>query len=146
MVKYFGYGANRDAMMMAAVIGRMPDGEQMVLQDYELRILPWKQIPKPARDVLKNAWSSSFSSYVVSKKVGARVSGTLWSLKKEELLLVDRWELVPKWYRRKLVKVGNRKIHCQIVESGGQVVDGMNYQTYLNEPEQMYLVAALNRR
>ena len=162
-VLYFGYGANRDPRMIAAIVGKHPDqliGRPAVLQDYQLGIQGLEQIPDTVlagapdpvspRQLLRNGWGDSFESYVIEYRPGSKVSGTIWELTTEERERVRDWELLDYgWYEDcegkatsedgYEIDVVTEKIRDDQVI--GREVDGMNYETWLADPEKFEAIA-----
>lgn len=152
-INYFGYGANSDVLMVGAIIGRIPRGYWSMLPDYELCIQTWEEIPEAARDVLqKCGWGSGFRSYSIRRKAGASVWGKIWELTKKEWQLVANWEMHGIWYEPVTVRVaieGNRaeEARTEIVDDPAikKVVNGSNYQKFLNSRNRMFAVATRER-
>lgn len=156
-VLYFGYGANRDPLMMETITkSKGLSGVPAVLKDWELCIQGIDKVPdivapnSPApvspRHILKGSWPNEgrdFASYTIRPAKGKEVRGTLWTLSDEERALVKNWELIDfGWYQDATVPV---EVDGQIVEvetevlGDGQelnkVVDGKEYPIFLNEVE-----------
>lgn len=148
-VYYFGYGANRNADMMRAIVGRKPKGYAAVFDGYELCIQSWGDIPKRVQNQLAPVWGPGFKSYVARPCREKSIKGTVWLLTKEERVLVDEWELTNYWYTPVVVSYGisNNEIaqvEIQIVIDGqsiSQIADGKKYKTFLNSKQQMLTVA-----
>lgn len=162
-VLYFGYGANRDARMIAAILGKPVEqlvGRPAVLQDYQLGVQGLNQIPDTVmpnapepispRQILKNVWGDGFESYVIEYRPGSKVSGTIWELTPEERERVRDWELLDYgWYEDcegKAITADGDEIDVvteRIREDQvlGREVDGMNYETWLADPERFEAIA-----
>lgn len=109
-VNYFAYGTPRDPEMMAAIIGRQPNGEPATLRDYHMTIQRGLAIPENVRHILASNWTASevkgFETYAIAPKAGELVVGTVWKLTPDERELVDNWELNDGlWYRKMDVTV-----------------------------------------
>lgn len=162
-VLYFAYGANRDARMIAAITGVPAEelvGHPAVLQDYQLGIQGLEQIPDivlpdaPApispREMLRSGWGDGFESYVIEHRTGSKVSGTIWELTPEQRERVRDWELLDYgWYEDcegkaitqngdEIDVVTERIREDQVI---GREVDGMNYETWLADPEKFEEIA-----
>ncbi|MEK6963733.1 MAG: gamma-glutamylcyclotransferase family protein [Nanoarchaeota archaeon] len=105
-VRYFGYGANKNPEMMEAMVGCVPMGVPAVLEDFELCIQEWFQIPAAVRDILfRCGWDPSFKTYCARSAKGKQVNGTLWILTPEEHALVGNWEMHGQWFHSISVSV-----------------------------------------
>lgn len=103
LIKYFGFGTNKDKDMMAHMVGN-PNlkGEPGKLLGYELCIQGINQIrnntippfDRSPREIIRTGFGDSFKLYIVRPKTGADVHGTIWDLTEEEFELVCNWELV----------------------------------------------------
>ncbi|MDQ5943649.1 MAG: Gamma-glutamylcyclotransferase [Patescibacteria group bacterium] len=162
-VLYFGYGANRDARMIAAITGKSAEeliGHPAVLQDYQLGIQGLEQIPDTIlpgsfakvspREILRRGWGDNFESYVVEYRPGKKVTGTIWELSPEDRERVRDWELLDYgWYEDcegKAVTEDGTEIDIvteRIREDQeiGREVNGMDYETWLADPERFEEVA-----
>ncbi|HLD05694.1 MAG TPA: gamma-glutamylcyclotransferase family protein [Candidatus Nanoarchaeia archaeon] len=98
-VRYFGYGANKTPEMMEAMVGRVPMGVPAVLEDFELCIQEWLEIPSNVREILfRCGWDPSFKTYCARRAKGKKVNGMLWVLTPEEHALVGNWEMHGQWF------------------------------------------------
>lgn len=148
-ILYFGYGANKSADMVNAIIGRTPDGFPFTLDGYELCVQSWKHIPPKARAILAGPWDEKFRSYSIRKAENNAVSGMVWLITKKERAHVRNWELIGKWYQEKRLRVVNAqgKVHViitEIIEDQGipKAHDNLNYPAFLNSKKKMLEVAA----
>ena len=160
-VYYFGYGANRDLDMIKAITGSDPVwGKEAILKGYKLYLQPLKNIIDPkdfgqndsfgARTRLKGKWGEDFKSYVVKKDPSSSVAGTIWKFSVSDLRWVNNWELVDfGWYKVTLdfaeTKDGEKYL-CYVQyltenDKPGEEVDGFNYETYINDKQEMLDVA-----
>lgn len=99
MIRYFGYGAMNHAQVIAAVIGRTPEGEAGRLRGMRLCIQRIDQIPAKAQEILRRSWPDTFTSYTIDYDAGSAVSGVVWSITHEERKLIRNWELVDEgWF------------------------------------------------
>ncbi len=152
-VQYFGYGANRDPAMMAAIIGREPEGSPAKLSGFELGIMKWPEIPEKARNMLKGSWDESFRSYGVrpTGNQAKAVVGHVWKITRAERRLIDNWELTGEWYKvftlqYELAPNKEEQIEIQVIEEPiRQIVSGRRYKTFLNDKKKMMKVAAACR-
>lgn len=106
---YFSFGANKTSEMMNAIIGRTPKGFPAILENYELFVQSWKNIPKNAKKILKSNWDSKFKSYCGRPKKGKIIFGTAWYISKQERKLVGNWELHNIWSKNKIVNVRDKR-------------------------------------
>lgn len=105
IIKYFGYGSNKDLNMMIHMVGRKDlKGEPGKLLGYELCIQKIGNIrnivPKPdimpfsPRDIIRKGFGDSFELYMARPKADGIIYGTIWNLTSEEINRVKNWELV----------------------------------------------------
>jgi len=110
-LEYFGYGANKDPDMIGAIIGRVPDNEPAVLENYALVIQQYGQIPGEVISILGHNWSdeevANFMTYAIRPQNGEKVPGTLWKrITSDERALIDDWEINDGlWYQKRTVEV-----------------------------------------
>lgn len=163
-VLYFGYGANRDARMMAGITGRPADqlkGRPAVLEGYSLAVQRYDQLPDVVlptapysaspRQIIHNGWGEQFESYVIKADPHGKVSGTLWELTPLERERVRDWELLDfGWYhdiegRVKLADGTEIDMVTEAIDDSQEVdreVNGMDYETWLQDPEKFDAIAA----
>jgi hypothetical protein len=168
VVRYFGYGANRDPKMIAAITGKKVSelsGQPGVLLDFDIAVQALDQVPdvvaedspvpKSPREMVKKNWPESFTSYVIQHAIGGRVAGTIWELTPDDRERVRDWELIDFGWYQDTVGVaeaadGTRvDIVTEQLGPGQQVsyaVDGMNYSTWLNSVEDFEAIAAIARQ
>lgn len=165
-VLYFGYGANRESRMMAAITGN-PDlvGRSAVLKGFRLCVQRLDQVPdtvsptSPApvspRKILQNNWPETFESYTIKPDKKSEVHGVIYELTALERELVRDWELIDfGWYKDtkgKAVTKDGREVEVVTEALGdGQEVDREvnieNYNPWLNSPEDFERVAEKARR
>jgi len=164
-VQYFGYGANRDPRMMAAITGNENlVGKPATLKGHGLYVQRRDQIPNtvlksaPApispRTAIEENWPDSFESYVVRTDPETEVVGTVWELTRDERELAKDWELVEfGWYKDARVQVltgdgQTIQVQTEILGDDQDVdreVDGSNYETWLMDPEDFERIATKSR-
>ena len=106
VIKYFGFGTNKDRDMMEHMVGRkgllgepakLP-GYQVcpsLAKDFRKEIPPDSPSPyRSAYDILANGWGPDFEMYCSVPDKDAVAYGTLWYLTPLELALCREWELV----------------------------------------------------
>lgn len=151
-VLYFGYGTLSSSEMMKAIIGRKPKGIRAKLNNYELCVQKWREIPSSAKRILRENWDSKFLSYFIRPKKGKTVFGKVWYLTKQEKKLVENWELIDLWYQS--IKVRVRDYRGNIIKAESymindkntkHVVKGRNYRLFLNGRIKMLKMAAKAR-
>ena len=162
-VSYFGYGANRDPRMMGWITKRDPEtlvGQPAALEGYGLAVqrldqvpnvaTPDSPIPKSARDLLEESWKDDFTSYVIFPRTDGQVAGVIWELTPEERERVRDWELIDfGWYEdtngmAKTLEGQRVPVITERLGPGQQYdreVDGLHYETWLNDPEKFRIVA-----
>lgn len=144
-VRYFGYGANRSAEMMEAIIGRRPKGFPAKLSGFQLCIQTFGDLPSSVQFQLSPKWGEGFKSYV-ARPSGDNLStilGIIWTITPEERKRIDKWELAGPWYKIICLTVGSVQTEIQVVEGLpiAKVANGLRYKTFLNEKEKMFEVA-----
>ena len=167
-MKYFGYGANKTAEMIAAITGKPLEtlkGIPVVLKGYEIGIQRFDQIPDtlmegsmlpvPVKEIIGGAWSDpeSFETYVIRPGDG-EVHGTMWDLTEQDRALVQDWELVGDWYKEQMVTVIDEsgqelELQTEILGDGQELdrlVDGRDYPPFLRELGEFQRVAEGARR
>jgi hypothetical protein len=106
IVKYFGFGTNRDLEMMEHMVGRKNiKGEHAKLLGYEITIQRADQFrdeispnsPNPKlspRDLIMKVWGPKFEMFTSRPNPKAVAYGAIWDLSPEEFELVREWEIV----------------------------------------------------
>lgn len=147
---YFGYGANQSADMLAAIIGRKPKGISASVNNYELCVLSWQNIPLKIKKILRPGWGPGFRSYFIRPCRGKSVTGRVFKVTNKERRLIARWEIEGLWYQPALVEAiypngRSCRAGTQIIEdySFGKSINGENYPTYLNGKRRMNQIAKL---
>ncbi len=118
---FFGYvTGGGGAEMLLAVTGEKPEViGPAVLRDYELRVQHLPEITTAGinpRQILRKVWGPDFRSYVLVRKPGSQVDGTLLRLSIQARHKLDRWEMVELgWYKKEFVEV-------ELVDTGRHVV------------------------
>jgi hypothetical protein len=164
-ILYFGYGANRDPKMMEWITGNKSlVGRPGVLREYSLCIqrldqvpdtlVPSAPVPISPRKILEGNWPQTFTSYIIKKDSEGEVAGTIWELTEEERALVADWELIEfGWYKyinARAETEDGQQVSVQTeglrdVQEVDRIVDGRNYETWLNPPEDFERIAARSR-
>jgi len=156
IVAYFGYGANADEEMMAAITGRngIIPADSAVLEGYQLCIQKFDEMPEKVQSILSAHWTPEFRSYTIKKGDG-EVGGTIWYLTEQERELVKNWEIVGLWYQAETVSpynytTGRRTpVETERLADGGkaqEVVSGSYYNRFLNDKSKMLEVTTLVRK
>lgn len=151
-ILYFGYGANRDGDMMEAIIGRKPDGYPAILENYELCVQVWEEIPEKVRKIISGYWGLDFRTYCIRQAKGKAVYGMVWFITKKERELVGNWELERFWYEPVTVEVTGKdgiekSVQSQAINSLKikRAVDGEHYPIFLNNKKKMFAAAKSER-
>jgi len=144
MIYFFGYGADRDADMMKAIVGRVPKGEKAVISGFELCIQSFNDVPFKARKIIAKSWDHSFKSYVIRPvlDMNSVVTGTMWTLTPLERKLIDNWEITGLWYDVFFFTKeapDKMQMEIQIVQDQPirHIANGKRYKTFLNSREKM---------
>lgn len=168
-VKYFAYGANRDVRMMSAILGepvKNIKGEPAILQGYDLGIQKLQDLPdtisshapfaKSPRKIVARNWPDNFESYVIVSNPDGKVAGTIWYLTPEQRERVRDWELLDFGWYHDIAAIAYNSNGQQIEVVGeavdpnnqsiDRIVDGLEYQTWLQDPKEFERVAAIVRR
>jgi hypothetical protein len=162
-VLYAGYGANRDPEMIEAITGNVPKSlGAVVLDDFELCVQRLDQTPDTVfegapspisiREILTRSWGESygFETYTIRPKIGSMVDAMLFEITSDDRALIANWEMIEfGWYgsMRVAARQGNGTIVLAETEGlrEGQAIDrvvnGLGYDTYLNERTNMFIIA-----
>lgn len=93
-VLFFGYGTYRDREKIKRIIGKDPgEGEDAVLEGYDLLIQTLDQIPQTARKILEKAWGEKFRAYTIREGKGI-VIGKIWKLDTTDIEKIKDWEFM----------------------------------------------------
>lgn len=111
---FFGFGADSQAEMIEAVIGRKPEFiGSATLEDYQLCIQDLDDITDKGenpKEILRRAWGDRFKSYTIRKHDGEGIEGSLFKITSYERKMLDAWELVPEgWQKSIVVKIKDSK-------------------------------------
>lgn len=159
IIKYFGFGTNRDMEMMAHMIDRENlVGEPGRLFGYELCIQKAKQfrdiIPENSpldispRTIIMNTWGPDFEMYVSRPNPDGVIYGTIWDITSEEFELVREWELVDYGaqedvkglainYKGETIEVITQSFLKPPIPEIDRVVTGDDYEPYIAPKEAM---------
>lgn len=164
-IQYFGYGANKTRRMMEAITGsKNLVGRPATLKGYGLRVQRFDQIPDVVlstaptpvspRKIIKDNWPETFETYTIEPDPESEVSGTIWELTSLERELVRDWELIEfGWYKDHAAQLLTRdgkliNVQTEILGDGQEtdrIVDGTNYEPWLNDPEDFDRIATKSR-
>ena len=131
-INYFGYGALASPEMIEALIKRKPEGSDFYLNNYELYIQKWDELPEKVREALAEKWGSSFRTYCIRPSQGRRVFGKLWKITPEERELIRDYEF---WYEPVKLEQERVVIETEVFEDSSiqEVISGNDYQPFLND-------------
>lgn len=168
LVTYFGYGANRDPRMIAAILGKQENelvGREGVLVGYELAVQTLAEIPGEVssgapkqtspRDILRDAWGEDFQSYVVRPNPEGRVAGVAWQLTPDEVERMKDWELLDfGWHEMHNTYARTDECESMAViteavstaEPVDRLVDGIDYPSFLDDVGKFQEIADRVRR
>jgi len=162
MIKYFGYGSNKDLDMMAHMVGNPTlQGIPGKLYGYELCIQKIKHIrndiPKNSpvsispREMIQSGFGDNFELYISRPNPNGIITGTIWDLTPEELDLVREWELVDYGMQEEVKALasdldGNLiNVETQAVVNPpaeiDRIVNEENYPSYIVNKDKMLEVA-----
>ncbi len=160
IIKYFGFGTNKDLDMMAHMVGNNNlKGVPGKLLGYELCIQDINQIrdeiihpfDRSPRAIIKAGFGENFKLYTSRQKVGAVTYGTIWDLTEEEFEKVKNWELVDFGMQEdvKALATDSNGNPVQVITQAllkdpkevESIVNEENYDPYIAPKEQMLKVA-----
>ncbi len=156
LIKYFGYGSNKDFEMMAHMVGNQNlKGEPGILQNYELCIQKLNQIrdksPVSPRKIIRDGFGDNFELFVARVKPGAEIYGTIWDLTPLEIELVKYWEMVELGMQEEVNAMAvdsegnNISVETQAVIDPPPLIDRVvtdhDYEPYIVLKEKMLSVA-----
>lgn len=131
--------------MVEAIAARKPSGIPARLENYELLVQSWDEIPLEARKVLQKHWGTNFRTYCIKPKRGAVVTGYVWFLTPAERERINRWEF---WYKPITVWVTldtgeTVEAESEMIDSSedSESADGENYPMFLNDKHTMLEIA-----
>lgn len=133
MIKYFGYGSNKDLDMMVHMVGRSDlKGTPGKLLGYELCLQSLEQIrdhkPLSPREIIRQGFGNEFLLFVAREKTGSEIHGTIWDLTPEEIELVKNWEMT---------ELGmQEEIKAEAIDSDGNKIT-VETQAVINPPPQI---------
>lgn len=139
IVKYFGYGSNKDLEMMVHMVGRQDlKGEPGKLLGYELCIQKLENIrdiiPENSpvsvspREIIRQNFGDVFELFIARPKADGVVYGTIWDLTPEEIELVKEWEMV---------ELGmQEEINAMAINNNGDII-AVETQAVMDPPAQI---------
>ncbi len=163
-INYFAYGELLDGQVLKALLDRdMGEGKPAALTDHELCVQGVSQIPDyipqglptSARQIIRDNYGDDFKTYIIRRQNGSRVEGRIYRITKEELGLIDDWELREfAWYEqnRGIAQTAEGEVNVTIHTDSAiphpteKVVEGKNYRPLLENPEFMIEIARKSRR
>jgi len=133
MIKYFGYGSNKDLDMMTHMVGRDDlKGEPGKLLGYELCVQRLDQIrdkkPVSPREIVRSGFGDTFYLFVAREKPGSEINGTIWDLTPEELELVKNWEMTDLGMQE--------EVNAKATDLQGNIID-VETQAVINPPPEI---------
>jgi hypothetical protein len=162
IIKYFGFGTNKDYDMMAHMVGRTDlKGEPGKLIGYEVCIQksrdmrtdipPTSPLKIPPAEIIIGDWGSDFDMFVSRPNLNAVAYGTIWDLTPEDLELVKEWECVEYGlqdevqamamdFRSNLVQVEIQSL-TRPTDKIDRVINGDDYEPYVADKEKMLAMA-----
>ena len=138
--------------MMKAIIGREPDGIAAFLDNHQLYIQTWNELPLQVRKELEESWNSedNFETYFMSPLQGATTHGTLWTITPEERIYVNRWEMNDGFWYKRIVAENVQDLEGNTYTASTEIilppfssrsVLDVAYPAYLNNKEKMLRIA-----
>jgi hypothetical protein len=137
---FFGFGADSEAEMIQAVIGRRPEFvSRTYLHDFQLCIQSLEDIPTHGanpRFILQRSWGDTFRSYTIRHHKGETIHGSVFKITRYERRMLDTWELVSEgWQNSITVSVmlnDGRRLHARTQalpdnQNHGQTAEGIQY-------------------
>lgn len=167
IIKYFGFGTNKDLDMMVHMVGRGNlVGEPGKLIGYEVCIIVAKNIKRehippesplkvsPKKIIIDN-WGDDFPMYYSRPNPNAVAYGTIWDLYEDEIELVKEWELVDYGLQEEVnaMAMNNKgdliQVETQALMGGYEQVDKVvaeeNYESYIAPKDKMLALADKTR-
>lgn len=154
MEYFFGFGADSQAEMIEAVIGRRPEFiGSATLEDFQLCIQNLDDITDAGenpREILRRAWGDNFRSYTIRHHQNKKVEGSIFMVTSYERKMLDAWELVPEGWQDSIVvmvKDGDGKTYrarTQALPAGhnhGTVAPESKYNPWLMPKEDFIKMA-----
>jgi hypothetical protein len=167
IIKYFGFGTNRDLEMMIHMIGREEiSGEPGKLFGYELCIQKGEQfrdvIPKSSpltispRAFILKTMGPGFKMYVSRPNPNGIIYGTIWDITPEEFEFVREWEMVEYGVQEdtkgialnlqgEFIGIITQSFLNPPIPEIDQVIIDPNYEPYIASKETMLKEADLTR-
>ncbi len=131
---YFGFGANKDAEMIEAIVGRRLDGRPAFIEGFDLVIQALADIPEQARVVLRKVWGDSFESYAILRG-SKRVHGMLWKVTRKDLAHIAKWELEAENWFKQIEVVAVVEEEGSKVAAITQIVENQPYQKIVTKKD-----------
>lgn len=152
LIPYFGFGSLRSREMIKAVTGRDPEGIAASIRGYELVVQSLKDLDPEVAHAMDNYWGADFKIYRLRQEEDGLVAGTVWYVTPQEYGVVKRWEGVGRGSHTITAEArdicGNPlsvKADAISKYASGEVVGGVNYETYLNDRQKMLDTATEDR-
>lgn len=164
IIKYFGFGTNKDLAMMQHIVGRDDlKGEPGKLLGYKVCIQKSRDmrseipetspIKKPPRDIIVENWGPDFDMFVSIPDPNGVAYGTIWDLTPEEVELVKEWECVEYGLQDEvwgmamdssgnLIQVETQSLTRPSDKSKIlKILEGPNYEPYVADKQRMLDIA-----
>lgn len=142
---YAGYGLFVDEEFGQTLFGENTPSLVVEKDGYELVVLNWNELSPE----IQNEMPSSYRIYSARRKEGASLTLRVWELTKQQKELADQWNWGDKLYFREtfVFHEDRRVIEIDVVNNHdiGEVVDGKNYDPYLNDKETVLGFARIAR-
>lgn len=145
-INYAGYGLFADEEFGQALFGEKTPNFLVEQKGYELVVLEFKDLPEHMQKEVQ----PTFRIYAARRREEATLTLRVWELTKHKKELADQWNWGDKLYLRETTFISHedpRTIEIDVINSRdiGYVVDGRNYEPYLNDRETVLRFARLAR-
>lgn len=150
-INYAGYGLFADEEFGRTLFGENTPSYAVEMEGYELVVLQWDELPAEIQNQMPPSYSIYAARKVVREDEEATLTLRVWKLTKQQKELADQWNWGDKLYLRETTSVSEedqRTIEMDIINNHdiGKIVDGKNYEPYLNDKETVLHFAKEARR
>ncbi len=134
-INYAGYGLFVDQEFGRTLFGANTPNFVVEQKGYELVVLEFKELPED----IQKAVQPTFRIYAARRNEGALVRLRVWRLTPVQRKLADHWNYGDILYSRETFApdINPRPIEIDVITNHGigKIVDGLNYEPYLNDRE-----------
>jgi len=132
---YAGYGLFVDEEFGRTLFGENTPNFVLEQKGYELAVLEFKELPGDIQEKVQPA----FRIYAARRNEGASMRLRVWELTPVQRKLADHWNYGDILYSREgfVSDIDPRAMEIDMITNNkiGNIVDGLNYDPYLNDKE-----------